>query len=304
MKVVISEKTSNLDVHGESIRKQVAAKHIDPEHLHRLETDHRAHQKSKDLVYKLLAQFGIEFQVVHRRQYWPRLDEVDAVITLGGDGTLLEASHHIDNESLPIFGICSSPMSVGYLCTCDYTNLEQAFKQFSQNLLQKVYLRRLRAKVTFCRTGGEVTTEPSLNDFLFAHEDPAATTRYRISVGQETEMHKSSGIWVATAAGSSAAIQAAGGEVFHMTFEQFQFKVRELYAPPGKNKGRLHSGLFDAEKKHLIIENLCTKAILAIDGYHDKVVLSFGDKISFVPATNLAVFHFDEEQATTTVKKC
>lgn len=293
MKVVVSEKTSNLDVHGELVRKQVAAKRINSEHLHRLEVDHTAHQKTKEQVYRLLDQYKCDYQIVHRRQYWPKLDDVDAVITIGGDGTLLEASHHIADDSLPILGICSSPMSVGFLCSCSYEDLNHIFKQFTQGNLPISRLKRLQGQVTFCRTGGETTTDPSLNDFLFSHKDPAATTRYKLFLDGETEeIHKSSGIWIATPAGSSAAIRAAGGQTFDITFEQYQFRVRELYSAPGKPKGRLEGGLFDANSKKLKIENLSSKAILAIDGHHDKIHLGFGDTISFAPAPDLAVYRF------------
>jgi len=58
---------------------------------------------------------------------------------------------------------------------------------------------------------GEVLHRRVLNDALFCHRSPAATTRYIISHEGREEHHKSSGVWVGPAAGSTAAVPARRG---------------------------------------------------------------------------------------------
>ena len=130
---------------------------------------------------------------------------------------------------------------------------------------------------------------PILNDFLYANCTPAETTSYRISLGDQRERHKSSGIWIATAAGSTAAINAAGGVRQKIDESLFQFYVREPYTPPDKPSYDIKSGMFDPEKNYILIENFSENAVLALDGQHGHVSLGFGDTISFRRAMDLCL---------------
>ena len=68
--------------------------------------------------------------------------------------------------------------------------------------------------------------QPALNDVLVAHVQPAATSRYRLTLGRRSEEHRSSGLWVATAAGSTAGIRSAGGRPMPLTSRRIQFRAR------------------------------------------------------------------------------
>ena len=72
-----------------------------------------------------------------------------------------------------------------------------------------------------------------LNDVLFSHPIPAATTRYAIRRDGRAEEQRSSGVWIATAAGSTAAIHSAGGKILPITSQRLQFVVREPYEKRG-----------------------------------------------------------------------
>ena len=116
---------------------------------------------------------------------------------------------------------------------------------------------------------------------LFANISPAATTRYTLRLGERKEEQKSSGIWISTAAGSTAAISAAGGTVFPILDERCQFFIRELYSPPDNEGELLRKGIFNPDNDRLAIENHCEKAMLATDGQHGFIRLEFGDRIHF-----------------------
>jgi NAD+ kinase len=86
-----------------------------------------------------------------------------------------------------------------------------------------------------------------LNEALFCHVSPAATSRYILRVvpvkGSGTterygraiaeEDQKSSGLWIGPAAGSTAAQHSAGGRVLPLASREVQFVVREPYRPWG-----------------------------------------------------------------------
>ncbi|MFK7825363.1 MAG: NAD(+)/NADH kinase [Oligoflexales bacterium] len=289
MHVLISCKTTNLDVHGESIKRKIAHGFLSEDHLERLVLDHEKHHKCRKALLDLLDHYQISYVEVHRGRYWPELSKVDAVISVGGDGTVLEASHHVHNKDIPVLGIRSSSMSVGYLCTCDINGLERYIKQLATGKLKISKLCRLQAKIQYAETGREILSDPILNDFLFSNRNPAATTRYIFQIGKDKERQKSSGIWLATAAGSTAAIRTAGGAQVDRNSDEFQYVVREPYTPPGSEPFKLQKGFFSAMDESVKIENFCEHATLALDGQHGQLKLTFGDTLTFLRASDLSL---------------
>jgi NAD+ kinase len=95
---------------------------------------------------------------------------------------------------------------------------------------------------------GKQIPELVLNDVLVAHQSPAATTRYILEAGGYSEEHRSSGIWVSTAAGSTAAIKSAGGRRLPLRSRRFQYVVRELYREPGRDY-RLLRGILGPDEE-------------------------------------------------------
>ncbi len=278
MKVLVISKTTNLELHGDIIARRVATGIIDSTHMERLQRAHDDHYRTLDHLYEQLLQAGIKYLEIGRGLYWPQVKNLDAVITVGGDGTVLEASHRILDDRTPLIGVRSSPLSVGYLCYCNRDEINTMVQQLIEDKLPVVSVNRLRATVKLIQAQSSVETPPILNDLLFCNLFPAATTRYGISFGGKREEHKSSGIWVSTAAGSSAAIHAAGGETLPFHDDRAQFLVRELYEPAGKSF-TLRKSVFRPEVEPLVIENHCETALLAVDGQRGTVNLSFGDKI-------------------------
>ncbi|MEZ4846578.1 MAG: hypothetical protein R2877_06460, partial [Bdellovibrionota bacterium] len=64
---------------------------------------------------------------------------------------------------------------------------------------------------------------------LICNIHPASTSRYTIQIGGKKEEQKSSGIWVSTSMGSTAAIRGAGGRLLDYHGSKFQIKIREPY---------------------------------------------------------------------------
>lgn len=277
--VLLIKKPTNLEQHGELTRKHWGE---NSEHLRELESAHDEHYRCLELLRSELRNHSVDFTEIDRGESQPS-ENFRLVITVGGDGTLLKASHYLDSNPLPMLGIRSSKASVGYLCAGDIRHVPKLVEALSKQELKYSLRQRLKARIQ--RSGEESVflTFPVLNDLLYANANPASTTRYRICFQGRCENQKSSGIWFSTATGSTAAISAAGGVSLAGEDMRFQFAVRELYqAHVSLEGGRPHEiqkSFFDPDNDELVIENLSSKAILALDGERGLIRLGFGDKI-------------------------
>ena len=123
-----------------------------------------------------------------------------------------------------------------------------------------------------------------LNDILICHHNPGAMSRYFLTVGRVTEEQRSSGVWVATAAGSSGGLYSAGGRVLPQESKAFQYRPRELYR--GKNMHyRLKGGTLKPTQQ-ITLTSLMREGVVFVDGSHVCLPFSFGAKISVSRSPN------------------
>jgi NAD+ kinase len=191
--------------------------------VERLIEAHHDHLETIESARTVLKELGTE--AVFRHKYEPCEDHRwDLVVTLGGDGTLLWSSHRVGPD-VPMVAINSAPTaSVGYFCAGDKTALRETLVMALGGDLKATKLTRMEVALD-----GEVVSTRILNDILFCHACPAATTRYIIELGDTREEQLSSGIWAGPAAGSTAAQRSAGGKVLPPGSQKLQFVVREPY---------------------------------------------------------------------------
>lgn len=278
--IIVVRKTSQFDKRGEQIRGMVDNGLLEKDFLERLKVAHDEHIKTYETLVGQLKSQGVEFSEKNLDDDWTVVGGVEAVVTVGGDGTVLSASHKVQSPDVPLIGVRSSSSSVGHLCYIRNYETSGLVEEIQTKALKTVQVERLFAKVVNTRTTKDITTPPVLNDVLYANSNPAETTRYKVVFKDITEVHKSSGMWIATAAGSTAAIGAAGGVEYPVDFSDFQYVVREPYSPPGETY-EITSGIFNPENDIFEIENRCQKGFIAIDGHHGMVELELGDVVSF-----------------------
>ena len=102
-------------------------------------------------------------------------------------------------------------------------------------------------------------------------------SRYRLTLGRRQELQKSSGLWVATAAGSSSAVLAAGGTRLPWGAAKYQYRPRELYR--GRlSHPRLTGGVLAAGRR-LRVTWLMRRGSAFVDGPHVKIPLRFADEL-------------------------
>ena len=194
------------------------------------------------------------------------------VISVGGDGTLLSASHWVTGASL--LGVNSAPRSsVGYTTIARRANVARVLARIGSGDLLPQPVARIEVELE-----GKLLP-PALNDVLIAHEQPAATSRYRLRLGRRAEDHRSSGLWVATAVGSTAGIRSAGGEAMALGDRRLQFRARELYRANGRGAS-LEAGFVEPEQS-LVVESAMEAGWLFIDGSRMAVRFPFGARAIF-----------------------
>ena len=197
-----------------------------------------------------------------------QLAAADLVISIGGDGTLLGASHYVRDGMM--IGVNSAPGdSVGHFCSANRENFAERLDAILSLKWRPVELARLQITLD-----GKPLAELALNDVLIAHYCPAATTRYLIEVGDHFEEHRSSGVWISTAAGSTAGIGSAGGRRMPLRSRHIQFLVRELYYEPDR-KYELTRGLVPPDSGVTIASKM-TDGRLYIDGARSQYLFPFG----------------------------
>lgn len=236
---------------------------------------HEAHEETVREVDAALAALGAE--VVSRGGPRARISpRADLVVTVGGDGTLLSASHQI-GRGCPLLGINSAPdSSVGFFCGASKGAALSMIERALRGDVPAVELARMRVDLNGKKLHGRV-----LNEALFCHGSPAATSRYILRLHKEgraraqEEVQRSSGMWVGPAAGSTAAQKSAGGKVLPLTSQRIQYVVREPYTPAGGHI-RYAKGLVDASGS-LELRSKMREAKVFCDGHQNVHDVGIGD---------------------------
>jgi len=150
--------------------------------------------------------------------------------------------------------------------------VRQALAAALDGSLPGVELTRMRVDLS-----GRLLHDRVLNEALFCHASPAATSRYilRIAEGGRVladEEQKTSGVWIGPAAGSTAAQRSAGGRVLPLTSRKLQYVVREPYRPR-LDALKMTLGTID-EGQVLALKSQMRQARLFLDG--DRIVHEVG----------------------------
>ena len=236
----------------------------------RFKRAHQVHYATLAYVEKFLKAQKVAFKKIARGQ---AVDyrAFDFVITVGGDGTFLEAAKKVGTQA--VLGVNSAPAwSVGRFCAATRENFTVIFDRVRK---EKMPIRQLTRMSLQPSSGGVIE---AVNDILVCHQNPAAMSHYLIKIGRKKEEHRSSGIWVATAAGSTGAIHSAGGEVQHVADVRLQYRTRELYLDCGVTH-EFKSGFLGLKEK-IELTSFMSEGIIYYDGAHDKIPFPFGESVT------------------------
>ena len=163
--------------------------------------------------------------------------ELDLLVTLGGDGTLLRGARYAAPAGVPVFGINLGQL--GFLTSVAVEELETAMEHIARG--DYALDRRMALEVRSGAAGEEESTYLALNDAVVHKSGFARVIPLRVWVDeQEVGLYRADGVIVSTPTGSTAYSLSAGGPILDPRLEALiatpicphTLAVRPLVLPP------------------------------------------------------------------------
>jgi NAD+ kinase len=231
-------------------------------------------KKQKDSMEKVLRELRnnkINFKM-KRREYITTKDfDVDIVFVLGGDGTFLRTVHAIRND-VPILGInLDYDYKEGGLLQSDSNIFGKHLKLILDDKIKTINVQRLEARINKRSIGY------ALNEFYIGYQKAYHTARYDLTLRGKTEFHKSSGILIGAAAGSTAWLKSAGGKKLPLESKKFQLIAREVFCSRLSSCSTTYAMLNEDEK--VIVKSKMDHGIIVADSVKKEHLLKVGDTV-------------------------
>ena len=166
------------------------------------------------------------------------LDDLDLLLTLGGDGTMLRAARLLDGRQIPMLGINLGRL--GFLTCCGIDEMEESLRRVAKGDFQVT--RRMMLDVRALDANRQERQRWSaLNDAVLHKGGFARVVGLRVSVdGELIATYSADGIVIATPAGSTAYSLSAGGPIVVPTVESIlltpisphTLAIRPVVLPP------------------------------------------------------------------------
>jgi len=274
----------------------------------RLLNRYQVHQQCVGDVENMLKKTDIKYVKIGRDElHRGLLQDKDLVIAVGGDGTILNTASFLD-DSIPVLGVNSDPTkpeeqgvtnakderrSRGALCAVTATTINQNLPRILYGDVSPGLRSRIQCLVRSTYT--ETRLPPALNDILVSHPTPAAVSRFRFTLckGNVTPSYKtnqsleemfsfnvwSSGIWISTATGSTAAMHAAGGAVMDIRSRNLQYMVREHLVEESNAHQRKAGHDMIRPDEMIALRWNSQLGCVFVDGSHFKHELELGDEL-------------------------
>ena len=144
-------------------------------------------------------------------EFGPANLDIDLLVTLGGDGTLLRAARYLGPSDVPILGVNLG--RVGFLTTTTPDRLEEALSAFRRAEHETENLTTLKTSI-IGENGEERSEVIVLNDIVVHKAGVAHMMQFRVTVDKAVVgLYSSDGVIVATPTGSTAYSLSAGGPI-------------------------------------------------------------------------------------------
>jgi len=291
-KILVVNKKPLLDIYKKKSKKELNNLIAAGWDMNDLEAEVNADRLAKKTVKDVLrADKDVNVDWKYRAYLSKKLiDNYDLIISFGGDGTLIEASHYIIDK--PVLGVNSDyrpedpGSSEGFFLAANRHNFEEQYNKLKKGKISEHKFTRFELELNDKKLDDLV-----LNDILIAHSVPAATSRMVVKDKGIEEFQKSSGLVVATAASNWAV--KIGGIILPIEEELFQYCTREIYLGRLNPNPKLDKGVTDM----LEIYSKMRQGLLYVDGVHVKYPFGLGDKLKVTISDKpLRILGFDEEK--------
>lgn len=197
-----------------------AFEHAGPRPVRRIGTVTKEHDPRLPGVLERLsavaAGFGAEVVDEPVPDGFTTADELDLLVTLGGDGTLLRGARQVAGLDVPVLGVNLGRL--GFLTSVSESEVEEAVAAVGAGRYRTERRRCLEASVW--RHGEEVSDSwYAFNDFVIHKSGVARVTRLGLSVGtrhgerETVGSFSGDGVIISTPTGSTAYSLSAGGPI-------------------------------------------------------------------------------------------
>lgn len=200
--------------------------------------------------------------------------DVDVLVTIGGDGTILYA---MQQTQVPVFGINTGEL--GFLTEVEPANLGPAVEA----LLGKKYSVEERLKLAVTVNGDGLPD--AANEAVIKSAHPSKMLALRLSSnGEVIEDIRADGVIMATPTGSTSYSMSAGGPIVDPRIEAF------IMVPLAAFKLGARPFVFPARAKvEVRLPPEAKDAVLVLDGQYERR-LAGGDEVDFTGSTHRARF--------------
>lgn len=138
-------------------------------------------------------------------------ENTECVVTIGGDGTLIQAARDLAGRNIPMLGV-----NRGHLGYLNQVSRQEDIAPVMNALLEERYQleRRMMVQGTVWRGDDALLKDIGLNEIAVTRKDPLKVLRYSVYVNDEyLNEYAADGVLVSTPTGSTAYNLSAGGPV-------------------------------------------------------------------------------------------
>ncbi|MEG0132668.1 MAG: NAD(+)/NADH kinase [Clostridium sp.] len=207
--------------------------------------------------------------------------ELDCLITLGGDGTILRAARKVYKFEIPIIGVNIGHL--GFLASVDLSDFKGALRMLKNNEFK--VMDRMMIKVTIPEKDNE-NVHVALNDVVITKGTLSRMITYDIFIDDSFYIsYKADGLIVSTPTGSTAYSLSAGGPIVYPTINLISLTP---ICPISNGVGTI---ILDAHNKIKIRLNTDEdKVFLTCDGhlelksdkYHELIIEAMNEKCKMI----------------------
>ncbi|MBC7234546.1 MAG: NAD(+)/NADH kinase [Chloroflexi bacterium] len=206
--------------------------------------------------------------------------ELNLLITLGGDGTIVRAVRAVATAGVPVLGVNLGRL--GFLAEVEPEQLEERIP----HVLRGEYHieERLMLKVELHRGNASLLDTEAINDVVMARGLAVRTVRVAVEVdGRHVMTPTCDGIIVSTPTGSTAYCLAAGGPIVAPDLDCL------IITPVAAHLGIAHSLVIPAHRALCLTLMEGRDAMVTVDGQKD-VHIEIGDRLAVTASQHVAKF--------------
>ena len=201
-------------------------------------------------------------------------DDIDCILVLGGDGTLIRAARELPSSDVPMLGINMG--TLGYLTEVEVSDLE---KSIDQLMAGDIYVeKRMLLQGQAENQVQNQAPNLALNDIVLTRFGKVRVIQFRVYVnGELLNTYRADGVIVSTPTGSTAYNLSAGGPIVAPTASLI------VITPICSHALNTSSIVLSAEDE--IVLEVCEgrdgdieEAVVSFDGVED-IIVHTGDRI-------------------------